>query len=358
MSQQLDLLGGDVDPNTVAVRADAIERALALLADHGYLVLPRFEPKAVYRADDGRALKVGVVLDTEGTGRDAATAGLLELGMVRFSYDPATGHVYRVLGVFDELHDPGIPVEEEASKVNGITDAMVAGKAIDAAAVAAFLADVDGPIIAHNAAYDRPLCERYFPVFAEKSWGCSFTQIDWQTESLGSAKLEWIALKRGFHYAAHRAEIDCRVLLHILSLPMNHTGEPALKMLLDRHCEATYHLWAVSAPFEIKDVLKMRDYRWSGEKDARNEKAWHRDFSEAELISELDWLKKHAFNGQGARPMIVDVVDASSRFSHRRVGTVTMKLDHFVGREPQPLAAAPASVEEGPDEREPAPAMG
>jgi len=79
------------------------------------------------------------VVDTETTGVDPDKDAIIELGMVLFEFDPATGSAYRVLGSFDQLEDPGFPIPPESTSVHGITDEMVAGRRIDDAGVAQFL---------------------------------------------------------------------------------------------------------------------------------------------------------------------------------------------------------------------------
>lgn len=343
---QLDPCGDIAGTTWAAAHPAAIADALALLRQSGFLVLEKLEPRERYRAPEaGIALQTGVVLDTEGTGKDELRSRLVELGMVKFTFDPATGHVYQIVDTFDELHDPKVPIEPGATAVNGITDSMVAGKTIDPLVVERFLEGVD-VVIAHNAGYDRKLCEREFPCFESTKWGCSFQQIDWQAENLGSAKLEWIAMRRGFHYEAHRAEIDCRVLLHILSMPMNSTGQPALKGLIDRLDTQDYHVWAINAPFDMKDVLnKDMGYRWSPDDKSGGYKAWHVDVASDRLEAEFERLLKFVYRRNAA--VAVDTITARERFSGRRQMRMPMRLDHFqqppaVTVEPEEVAVSPA----------------
>ena len=83
-------------------------------------------------------------------------------------------------------------------------------------------------VIAHNAAFDRPFVEKQWDVFATKPWGCSMTQVHWRDEGIATQKQELIALCLGFFYEAHRAENDCRALLHILAgtLPLSGQSGP------------------------------------------------------------------------------------------------------------------------------------
>ena len=54
---------------------------------------------------------------------------------------------------------------------------MVLGHRIAPEAVAGFAADA-GIVIAHNANFDRKFAERYWPLFEQKAWACSATEVD------------------------------------------------------------------------------------------------------------------------------------------------------------------------------------
>ena len=91
-----------------------------------------------------------IVLDTETTGL-ARDARIIELAAARVDI-----HSGRVIERRAVLIDPGIPIPREASKINGISDAMVRGKPAFSQVwdrVVAFAGDL--PIVAHNASYDR-----------------------------------------------------------------------------------------------------------------------------------------------------------------------------------------------------------
>jgi len=71
-----------------------------------------------------------------------------------------------------------------------------------------FLEDIT-LVVAHNAKFDRMFMEKRFPIFETLPWACSFAQVDWPGEGVGSAKLEYIAYQYGLFYGAHRADVDC-----------------------------------------------------------------------------------------------------------------------------------------------------
>jgi DNA polymerase-3 subunit epsilon len=67
-------------------------------------------------------------------------------------------------------------------------------------------------------------------------------------------------------------------------------------------------------PFELKDELKQRGYRWSDGADGRP-KSWYRDVDEQGHASEIDFLQKVIYL-RDVEPR-VQAVNAFNRFSIR-----------------------------------------
>ncbi|MFA6971712.1 MAG: 3'-5' exonuclease [Gallionella sp.] len=289
-----------------------IKEATQLLDAHpDYKVIRRISPRTVFTDNEGKSLSRGVVVDTETTGVDPDKDAIIELGMVLFEFDPATGSAYRVLGSFDQLEDPGFPIPPESTSVHGITDEMVAGRRIDDAGVAQFLDGVS-LVVAHNSKFDRVFLEKRLPLFESLPWGCSFAQVDWRGEGIGSAKLDYIAYQYGFFYEAHRAEGDCFALLEILQQPLPKSGDLVLKAILNGLAQKSYQIFAVGSPFETKDILKSRGYRWDGDK-----KCWHTTVAGDDAIkAEVAWLKTSVYGGKNAR-VEIEVHNCMTRFSKR-----------------------------------------
>jgi DNA polymerase-3 subunit epsilon len=283
--------------------------ASTLEADPDYKVLRRLKPRIDLAPAPDHPLAKGVVIDTETTGLDADTCKIIEVGLVAFEYDPVSGQPIRVLGTYGGLEDPGHPLSEEITELTGITDAMVVGQRIDDELVKSLVANAN-IVIAHNANFDRPFLENRLPVFATLPWGCSFADIDWTAEKLGSRKLDYIAYQMGFFFGAHRAEEDCQALLEILARPLPVSGRPGLKSLLDRLPEVGYTVYAINSPFSSKDALKARQYRWDAEG-----KVWHRTLAgEQAFDEEITWLKATVYGGRNVK-IEVEERDARSRFS-------------------------------------------
>ncbi|MEH2566760.1 3'-5' exonuclease [Bradyrhizobium sp. AZCC 2289] len=236
--------------------------------------------------------KVGILLDVETTGLDTASDEVVELGMVKFSYHP-DGTVAAVLDRFSSLNEPIKTIPEEAIKLHGITNEMAAGHKIDGDSVTAFASDA-AIIIAHNAAFDRKFAERYWPIFATKPWACSVSQIEWRAHGFEGSRLGYLLNGIGLFHRSHRAVDDCHALLEILAHTISGTERTALSLLLENARRKTIRIWAEQAPFDLKDELKKRGYRWSPGDEGRP-KAWYVDIDEAKRDDEIAYLRQSIY---------------------------------------------------------------
>ena len=292
--------------------ADPEAMAEVLEGHPDYRVLRRLKPRREFgRKRQGEIAKV-MILDTETTGLDSNKDRIIELALILVDVDKDTGLPLQVHEVFDELEHPGRPIPAEATRITGITDAMVAGKRLNEARVAELMAGVD-LVIAHNARFDRGFMENRLPDFAKLPWACSVSEIDWQAQGRGSAKLEFLAHELGWFYDAHRAEMDCHALLAVLAAPLpNNPGETGLGRLLATAQTTSYRVQATGSPFSSKDVLRARGYRWDAER-----KVWYTQVGNpAALDAECAWLKTEVYSGSSAR-IYIERQTALERFSSR-----------------------------------------
>ena len=253
-----------------------------------YRVLRRLPFRQSFSAPT-EATKVGILFDVETTGLDTASDEVVELGMVKFSYHP-DGTVAGVLDTFSSLNEPSRPIPEETIKLHGITNEMAAGHKIDGDAITAFVSDA-AVVIAHNAAFDRKFAERYWPIFAEKPWACSVNQIDWRAHGFEGSRLGYLLGGIGMFHRSHRAVDDCHALLEILAHTISGANRTALSLLLENARRKTVRIWAEQAPFDLKDELKKRGYRWSTGNEGRP-KAWYIDLDEAKRDDEITYLRQ------------------------------------------------------------------
>jgi DNA polymerase-3 subunit epsilon len=235
---------------------------------------------------------------------------MIEIALLRCEVEVSSGRLIRIIDTYSGLEDPGFSIPAESTEIHGITDQMVEGPRIDDARVNAIVADA-ALVIAHNAAFDRPFLERRLEVFKSLAFGCSHAQIAWGQEHVRGTKLEYLGYLYGFFYDAHRSEIDCRALLEVLSHPLPVSGMYGLKALLDVSLEPQLRLWATGAPFERKDRLRERGYRWEG-----TVKTWSRVVAKSDAKAESEWLKNEIYSGR-ATQIDVEILDAKVRFSTR-----------------------------------------
>ncbi|MCI3135389.1 3'-5' exonuclease [Phenylobacterium aquaticum] len=254
----------------------------------------------------------GLYVDVETTGLDPDRDEILELAMVPFAYSLA-GEVVAVGEPFQGLRQPAGPISAEITALTGIDDALVAGRSIDLDEVTAFASSA-ALVIAHNASFDRRFLERFCSIFTTKAWACSMTQVDWAAEGVAGQKLVHLAASLGLFYDPHRAVDDALAGLAVLSRHLPISKTTGLAQLLAAARQITWRIWAENSPFEMKDRLKARGYRWNGEA-AYGPRAWYFDAPEATKSEELAFLQREIYGREV--DLAMRRVDAYDRFSAR-----------------------------------------
>ncbi len=286
------------------------EMVAVLEAQGNFRVLRRLRPTAPMR-DAPVGTRRALMVDVETTGLDTDKDEIIELAMVPFFYS-ADGEIVGIGDAFSALRQPALAIRAEVTKLTGIDDAMVAGKSIDPADVAAFAGS--NLVIAHNAAFDRRFLERFCPALSQSPWACSMSEVRWADEGFESNKLAYLTLSSGFYYNRHRAVNDCHAAIELLSRLLPVTGGRPLAGLLTSARGTTLRCWAENSPFESKAVLKQRGYRWNGG-DNGQPRAWWIDVDEAVVDAERAFLCAEIYK----RDVIVRTaaITAFNRYSSR-----------------------------------------
>lgn len=290
-----------------------LEDLAAKLEQSGtYRVLRKLKPPPLDGSTSNSGDKLAVFVDVETTGLDPTKDEIIEIALIRFRYS-VQGSVTAIIDAFDQLREPSIPIPDVATSITGITNEMVAGCRIDEKAVT----EIAGPadlVIAHNAIFDRQFLERLFPIFASKPWACSMSEIDWESEGFEGRKLAYLASDAGFFYDRHRAENDCFAAIELLRRNLPNSGETGMAALLDRARQTTWRIWAEGTPYETKDILKARGYRWStGENGAP--RAWYIDATDNTKDVELEIIS--GFSGKPKNLIRMQKITAKNRYSDR-----------------------------------------
>lgn len=200
---------------------------------------------------------VFVAFDLETTGLYPAKDRIVEIGAVKFDRRGPIGR-------YSVLVDPRMPMPAEASRVNGITDAMLAGKPALDQVLPDFLRFINGAVlVAHNSSFDlsfvnAALKERWEAARSaagedaaqgslleesapkEAVWAPPYPALPHRTvDTLGYAKetlpgrakynMQELASVLGIKALdAHRAEDDARVCMELfIKLAERQTGRSA-----------------------------------------------------------------------------------------------------------------------------------
>ena len=291
------------------------EMADKLSAHPDFKVKRRLVPILEFGPGSGGPTKRILILDTETTGLDWRAENIIELAMLSVDVDLHTGQPVGVLEVYEDFEDPGRPIPSEIVKLTGITDHDVKGQKLNEVKINAMVERAD-LIVAHNAGFDRPFVENRLEVFEHKAWACSFAGINWKAQGLGSAKLEFLCSELGWFYDAHRAQVDCHALLRVLSSNLKTQPDDlptsGFLQLLKSAEQARTVVKAFGSPFESKDKLKARGYRWDAEA-----KVWFTAVKSADALeAEAEWLKTQIYGGRSAR-IGLETQDAWVQFSSR-----------------------------------------
>jgi DNA polymerase III subunit epsilon len=285
--------------------------ASALEQSGEYRVLRRLVPRPLSKQPP-EGSKIAILLDFETTGLNTLSDEVIELGMVKFCYSEA-GEVTTVVDAFSSFNQPSNPIPPEVVDLTGITDEMVSGQQIDPDAVGSFVTDAN-VVIAHNANFDRKFAERGWPIFIEKNWACSAQEVEWRKHGFDGSRLAYLLSGAGFFHEAHRAVDDCQAQLEILARPLPNTDRTALSVMLERARRPTFRIWAENSPFDLKEHLKRRGYRWNDGSDGRP-RSWFVDVSEGARDEEIRFLKEAIY--QREVDFNAQRITATNRFSIR-----------------------------------------
>lgn len=176
---------------------------------------------------------------------------IIELSVAKVDVDRNTGTLVRVVSVLNQLIDPGFTLSAETIAINGITQDMVSGRRFNSDLVSQFVSD-SALVIAHNAAFDRPMVEQITKCFSHLPWACSCKgDIDWLKLGMNSSSLEFLLFKHGYYYEPHRATADVFALIQLLAVRRD-----ALYQLLHNAFSPRFSVRSIGAPFGAKDQLK------------------------------------------------------------------------------------------------------
>lgn len=233
-------------------------------------------------------METGLIVDLETTGVDPEKDQIVEVGIVEFlvRQGPAGELVSDLVTTYSALEDPGCPLPAEVAKLTGLSDEVLAGRKIDWDMVRGMI-ERASVVVAHNAAFDRSFLERRQELAGVKPhWACSVKHINWQKHGFRTRALNYLAADHGFvNPFAHRALFDCATTFRLIT--------PYLDELIRRSYLREFTISAVGSPFETKDILRARGYRWNPES-----RVWAKTVLEDELDAERQFMRDEIYKGE------------------------------------------------------------
>jgi DNA polymerase-3 subunit epsilon len=270
-----------------------------LVATGRYRILQKLQPRPIAVRVRPEFVFKGVVLDTETTGLNHRREEIIEIGVVAFTFDEH-GVIGDITGVYGGLQQPRSAIPAEITRLTGITDEMVAGQVIDMSTLQSLVEPAD-LIIAHNASFDRPFCEALSPTFSRKAWCCSNAEIEWASRGFEGTKLGYLVGQAGFFHDGHRAVDDCFALLEVLDRQVGQDSTTPFAELYKASLRSRVRVFAESSPYDLKDHLKARGYRWSDGSEGQP-KCWWVEVNEPDLEDELRYLRTEIYQHPEADP--------------------------------------------------------
>jgi DNA polymerase III subunit epsilon len=225
----------------------------------------------------------GVIVDLETTGLFADRDRIIEVGILEFAVEEGKEPI--ITETYSGLEDPGMPLSDVVMKLTGLNDDVLRGRTVDWQRVRTML-ERASVVVAHNAEFDRSFLERRPELSGLKChWGCSARHIRWQDHGFGTRALNYLAADHGFiNPFAHRALFDCATTFRII--------RPYLSELVFTSYEREFVMSADGAPFETKDLLRARGYRWDVER-----RVWRKTVFESDLAKEREFLQRDVYKG-------------------------------------------------------------
>ncbi len=279
---------------------ETCERAARILAtDPDYKVLKRLKPVTRFAEPRaGSSSRIGVAIDVETTGLDSEADKIIELAIQRFRFDDA-GRIVQVGQPRVWREDPGMDLDPRITQLTGLRLEDLTGQVIDETLALEILESAD-LIVAHNAAFDRPFVDRRLPKIAGKPWACSMAELDWLELGFDGRALAHLVGQCGWFYEGHRAENDTLALIYLLAhcLP---DGSTVLSRLASNSDRPSFRVNALDAPFDAKERLKARGYRWNAAM-----RFWSREIAEIDRTAEEEWLMADVYADHG-QPAFIHV---------------------------------------------------
>lgn len=277
MNSSSDDIGQQADPRPDEDRVESDVRILRRIAP--------LDEWPITNAIGGEG-PVLAVLDTETDGLDPETDSVIEIAVALVQID-GEGRIVKILDKAYALQEPGRPLPAKITKLTGLTDERLAGKAIDADRLTAFVARADA-VLAHGAKFDAGFVRRFLPGIAHLPWVCSLEDIEWLERGYDGRALGHLLMQQGlFAPKAHTAGDDVTALVNLAATCLPN-GRTVLAEALANARATTVRVDAAGDTYKARSELKRRGYRFDWSR-----KVWSIEVSAFQSDYEESWISRH-----------------------------------------------------------------
>ena len=113
---------------------------------------------------------------------------------------------------------------------------------------------------------------------------CSWHEVPWDPAAFPSRALACLLCAYGaFSPDRHRALADCEAGVWLLTQQLPSEDRTVFAALRETAATPTIRPWAAGAPFDAKDELKAKRYRWMPEDRNGIPRSWWTDVAPADL---------------------------------------------------------------------------
>ena len=230
-------------------------------------------------------------LDLETTGTNKKEDKIIELALKVIQLNKYTGKEVKAIADYEAFQDPGIPIPEQATIINNITDEMVKDHEIDWDKVKEIFS-ISQLFVAHNASFDRAFLDRYLEISQKKVWACSINDINWINRGFTNSKLELLAHWHGYYYESHRAMIDVDAMIHLVIHPHYIDNKPIIELIEKARQYQSRIIVRFNYNPELVNLIKTKRYSFNG-----TTKEWSKIILEKDIEEETKWLAKNIYKG-------------------------------------------------------------
>ena len=256
------------------------------------ITLNKFEGEGLSQVNLDHATKLSAspenirisFIDLETTGTDVSRDEVIEIAIKVISINKNDGSSLAAINSYESLSQPELPITEQISKINGITNEMVEGKSIDWNEVDSIISN-SHLVVAHNSYFDRPFLEKYLNKHIP--WACSLNDIDWFERGFINSKLELLCIWHGFYYDAHRAMNDVDSLINLVTHESYMDNMPIVELI--KNARMPYYKAILSFGYNasfVELVKGIGSFRF----DSTTKNWWKIYKSEEEANKELSQL--------------------------------------------------------------------